>query len=294
MGDSSMPISLLRLLTRGFYCPLFSAPSSSISLVLEESEPLFFLQGLSTYAPRNLPADMRIPFKSGLRIGTDIADFTRFIKPLSKPGDGPMLLDWPHFFRLERKILRLRESSDMRFRFPWLPSYPVSTEGNFDLSSVAEHQVSRLRGYFAARFAAKEAAMKAWGADITTWQDLEVVRQKHDDQQERNDHTPYLSITIDSTMPRVRESTGQTIVQEGMLSIAHDGNFATAVVLAEELHPELRRGLEQSKARLGVEASRWKTIRSSEPNKENEDLGARTDSQGRQPTNQRHQRVQKR
>ena len=73
----------------------------------------------------------------------------------------------------------------------------------------------------AARFAAKEALIKAFGSSAgLSWQDLEVVS---DDQ--RNP-----SLTLHQGARRVADARGVTSVH---LSLSHDGGIATAFVVLE-------------------------------------------------------------
>ncbi|WJY01322.1 holo-ACP synthase [Curtobacterium sp. SP.BCp] len=73
----------------------------------------------------------------------------------------------------------------------------------------------------AARFAAKEALIKAFGTSAgLSWQELEVVA---DDQ--RNP-----SLTLHEGARRVAEQRGVTSVH---LSLSHDGGIATAFVIIE-------------------------------------------------------------
>lgn len=73
----------------------------------------------------------------------------------------------------------------------------------------------------AARFAAKEALIKAFGSSAgLSWQDLEVVS---DDQ--RNP-----SLTLHQQARRVADARGVTSVH---LSLSHDGGIATAFVVLE-------------------------------------------------------------
>jgi holo-[acyl-carrier protein] synthase len=73
----------------------------------------------------------------------------------------------------------------------------------------------------AARFAAKEALIKAFGSSAgLSWQELEVVS---DDQ--RNP-----SLTLRAAAQRVADARGVTAVH---LSLSHDGGIATAFVVVE-------------------------------------------------------------
>ncbi|WP_150462338.1 holo-ACP synthase [Nesterenkonia ebinurensis] len=87
------------------------------------------------------------------------------------------------------------------------------------LFTPAEREL-RVRS-LAARFAAKEAVAKALGAPAgMSFQDCEVVCDDAGD--------PYLQVT--GTVAVVAEAKG---VQRWHLSLSHDGDLATAMVIAE-------------------------------------------------------------
>jgi phosphopantetheinyl transferase (holo-ACP synthase) len=194
---------------------------------------------------------MQIPFRSGLRIGTDITIVRRFLKPVH--GQEPKQWRWKEFFQLERRLLRPRESAEMRKRFPWLPKELPGTRAEStysdelyaSLDQTPEHVVWVLRRYFGGRWAAKEAAKKAWGANLIAWRQLEVVTQRFTQGKERDPTEPWMYITVDSTMG---EEGGEPpkFVQQGMVSVAHDDLYATATVLTEELYGELREELKHT------------------------------------------------
>jgi holo-[acyl-carrier protein] synthase len=77
--------------------------------------------------------------------------------------------------------------------------------------------------HLAARFAAKEAFLKALGLGLRqgiTWQDIEVVR----------DTLGKPSLTLDGSARRICRERGISAVH---LSYSHDGDYAQAVVVLE-------------------------------------------------------------
>ena len=95
----------------------------------------------------------------------------------------------------------------------------VFTEGEID---YCERRASKLASY-AARFAAKEAAMKALGtgwADGVGWMDIEVVSQQSG--------APVLKLHR-RALERMREMGAM----KAHISLTHSGNLAIAEVLLE-------------------------------------------------------------
>ncbi|ROS77494.1 holo-[acyl-carrier protein] synthase [Curtobacterium sp. PhB130] len=91
----------------------------------------------------------------------------------------------------------------------------------FTTSELVRDGEPRPIASLAARFAAKEALIKAFGSSAgLSWQELEVVS---DDQ--RNP-----SLTLHEGARRVADARGVTAVH---LSLSHDGGIATAFVVIE-------------------------------------------------------------
>lgn len=95
--------------------------------------------------------------------------------------------------------------------------------------------------WLAGRWAAKEAARKAWGAAILSWKDVRVeldtgLSPPGTSKPVRIVCQPYH--TQDS--PDFDESEHQlNLRQEGRLSVSHDGDYCVATVIAEPLNEEL-------------------------------------------------------
>ena len=157
---------------------------------------------------------MRIPFAPNLRHGVDIV-LSKRILDYTAP-DGARLE------RLTRRFLHATEFVLLNKRFPWWQKPDIRRQP--DLENLAN--------FLAGRWAAKEAAQKAWGANLVSWKDLRI-EYKEDTQ------SPCI---ICNPWPSNLKSS---IEQEALLSISHDGAYTVASVIATPLEPvilaELRR-----------------------------------------------------
>ena len=99
---------------------------------------------------------MRIPFASNLRHGVDIV-LSKRILDYTAP-DGARLE------RLTRRFLHATEFVLLNKRFPWWAKPETRNQ----------HDLQNLANFLAGRWAAKEAAQKAWGANLLSWKDLRV------------------------------------------------------------------------------------------------------------------------
>lgn len=155
---------------------------------------------------------MRIPFPHSLSIGTDIIHLTRLSKS-------------PTFFR--KLVLRILQPVEQRLfyeRFPNLSKDTAST-----ISIIERKQ----REWLGGRWAAKEAAKKAWGASLLSFRDLRV------------ETTSDGNLLVICALLEGGESGQLFDEQVAKLSLSHDGEYATATVLAsplqESIIAELRR-----------------------------------------------------
>lgn len=97
--------------------------------------------------------------------------------------------------------------------------------------------VGKLCQFVASRFAAKEAAKKAWGAELIGFKD---VRLEYDTSKTRLQRTATPAVKIicqPSEFVGLKEK--ESLQQEGALSISHDGDYVVATVIAEPMKPEL-------------------------------------------------------
>ena len=155
---------------------------------------------------------MRIPFPHSLSIGTDIIRLARLSKS-------------PHVFRkLVLRILQPAEQRVFRERFPNWSKDTAST------GSIIER---KQREWLGGRWAAKEAAKKAWGASLLSFRDLRVETTS-------DGNLLVVCALMEGGQP------GQSFDEQvAKLSLSHDGEYATANVLAsplqESIIAELRR-----------------------------------------------------
>ena len=159
---------------------------------------------------------MRIPFTRDLSIGTDIVRIQR-IRDLiwNKALPTPQKERIPRFLT---RILHPKERLDFNARFPGLEEL-LAVESN-----IRTRNRENTARWLAGRWAAKEAAKKAWGATKLGFKDVRV------------------EICADGQVQvvchgKIFTHNGELddAEQVGKLSISHDGDYATATVLATPL-----------------------------------------------------------
>ena len=168
-----------------------------------------------------------------LRIGTDIADIRRW----------DVVKDSMRVNQIMRKILHDAERTDPREKqIPLIVAYfyyhAPRHEGDIVSPSFRAwlgQNEKRLASHFAGRWAAKEAAKKAWGPALVSWKDIQIIRN---DSRDVSQAGLYVRCLPGSLLKE--DGTFDTdLYQEGALSISHDGDYATATVIAEPLEPKL-------------------------------------------------------
>ena len=145
-------------------------------------------------------------------LGTDIVRISRIVHIICR-GSVPSRLSQQAIERFSNRILHPSERDDFCRRF-----------GKSDLADNSEiHR--NLPEWLAGRWAAKEAAKKAWGATALGFKDVRVrIRQAGDVE------------IVCGCESQARGSKKVVMVEQvGKLSIAHDGDYAVATVLAEPL-----------------------------------------------------------
>jgi holo-[acyl-carrier protein] synthase len=158
-----------------------------------------------------LTAFMRVPFPVALRVGTDIIATRRILCP-ARP-------DQHRLERLIKRFLHPTELSELSRRFPsWIA-----------LHTLKEDQRRPLATWLAGRWAAKEAAKKAWDATLLSFGDLRVETETGG------------RVHIVCDMGAADDSAPHNKVTEQMaqLSISHDGDYTVATVLASPLHEDI-------------------------------------------------------
>lgn len=173
---------------------------------------------------------MRAPFPLSLRVGTDIIATNRILCPI-KP-------DQKRLLQLTKHYLHPHELHILDQRFPsWKSS-----------ESLNEAQRRQLSGWLAGRWAAKEAAKKAWGATLLSFTDLKVETGTGGGVQMVCDigHTTQASL-VDSITEQIAQ-----------LSISHDGDYTIATVIATPLHDDIIAELAARKAQAQARVSEMK------------------------------------
>lgn len=163
---------------------------------------------------------MRAHFPLNLRIGTDIIATDRILSPV-KP-------DVKRMVRLSKRFLHPRELNDLNRRFP-----------EWRLAERHDNlQPRQAAAWIAGRWAAKEAAKKAWDAALLSFRDLRVEIESGGG----------VCIICDTHLQEGLSSSRQVTEQVAQLSISHDGDYTLATVLASPLHPDISAELQSRKA----------------------------------------------
>ncbi|EXJ80961.1 hypothetical protein A1O3_07249 [Capronia epimyces CBS 606.96] len=154
---------------------------------------------------------MRAPFPLSLRIGTDIVATSRILSPLQP--------DYKRLSRLAARFLHPRELDDLNHRFPnWK-----------DAQSHDGLKRQQLAAWLAGRWAAKEAAKKAWDATLLGFRDLRVEPETGG----------RVQVICDTRLARDPPPINRITEQAAQLSISHDGDYTIAMVMATPLHPDI-------------------------------------------------------
>ncbi|KAL6244549.1 hypothetical protein RBB50_008791 [Rhinocladiella similis] len=163
---------------------------------------------------------MRLPFPAALRIGTDIIATNRILCPL-KP-------DSKRLTRLAERFLHAKELDELSRRYPsWAQ---LETQDEFKQRQIAS--------WIAGRWAAKEAAKKAWDATLLSFRDLRVETEIGGG----------VKMICDTNADPNTSVRGKFTEQTAQLSISHDGDYTIAAVLATPLHQDISTILEHRKA----------------------------------------------
>ena len=176
---------------------------------------------------------MRIPFPLGLRIGTDIIATSRILSP-QQP-------DIRRLVKLTNRFLLPQELEDLTRRFPtWTDAHAYEPD-----------RPQHVAAWIAGRWAAKEAAKKAWNATLLSFRDLRVESDSSGAVQVVCDTARVGEIVSDHSAAEARVTE-----QVAQLSISHDGEYTIATVLATALHPDISSELERQKYQADVKVGR--------------------------------------
>ncbi|KAI9824985.1 MAG: hypothetical protein M1819_000783 [Sarea resinae] len=172
-----------------------------------------------------------MPFPSSLSIGTDICHIARIQRLITRDAQGKSLQ------RFGRRIFNLYEQPEFERRVEDV----IERHGR-------EQGMRKLAEWLAGRFAAKEAAIKAIRSRHITWHDITIrVPPGH-----KEKVAPQMVIAAASASAFASMKTGTVTATataairksmeheedrdlegaEARLSLSHDGEYATAVVLA--------------------------------------------------------------
>ena len=165
----------------------------------------------------------RIPITLPYTIGTDIVHIKRIRELIFRrlqPNDGSKRLT-----RFLDRILHPLERQDFDKRFP--ASFKLSDneyprDSNHGLTAQFHESTG---SWLAGRWAAKEAAKKAWGAQTLGFKDVRVEICEGGEVQ----------IVCYGWRTLAMGQLPETAEQVGRLSISHDGEYAVAMVMATPL-----------------------------------------------------------
>ncbi|RMD41674.1 hypothetical protein DV735_g3454, partial [Chaetothyriales sp. CBS 134920] len=199
----------------------------------------------------------RAPFPYNITLGTDISNARRILN-----WSNPARFEHnAHGLSLLKRVLHKHDFVQLQRRFPWWQRPSAQPEAN----------VRRLSFFLAGRWAAKEAAKKAWRADLLGWRDLavagppEIVCRVEDAPWDFDaDELVDLASEEDANV-MVEQETDMAAAaavdeQVARLSISHDGEYAVATVLATPLHADILAALEQRQAKVDLRMQRTRPV----------------------------------
>lgn len=168
------------------------------------------------------------PFPLPLNIGTDICHIARIYDILQKPGGGGLV----------RRILTEGERQRASARLAPLSRVTPTSTTTPRLGHVTRRQQQgrdpalwETAAFVAGRFAAKEAAIKAHGGHRRlTFHDITIERRELSGGE--GAHESLLGSGPPVARIRAEGSGGDDADTSAMISISHDGEYATAVCLA--------------------------------------------------------------
>lgn len=165
----------------------------------------------------------RIPICLPYTIGTDIVHIKRIRELIARrlqQNDGGKRLN-----RFLDRILHPAERQDFNKRFPALLSISGNEHPRDSKHSLIAQFHESTSTWLAGRWAAKEAAKKAWGAQTLGFKDVRVEVSEGGEVQ---------IVSSGWRTPAIGELP-ERAEQVGRLSISHDGEYAIATVMATPL-----------------------------------------------------------
>lgn len=152
------------------------------------------------------------PFPFPLNVGTDICRISRIYG----------ILNSPRRLRFINRILAPQEVTQHDSRLRWNTGGLASSE---ETGGVQDTELWKTAAFVAGRFAAKEAAIKAHSHRRLTFHDVVIERRAV--KEERLGTGPPVA--------RIRAGDGVAEDASALISISHDGDYATAVCIAHHV-----------------------------------------------------------
>ncbi|KAK5939542.1 hypothetical protein PMZ80_007920 [Knufia obscura] len=128
--------------------------------------------------------------------------------------------------------------------------YDFEGEAALFKDQLDQSSTTRIKNFLAGRWAAKEAARKAWGAHLLGYKDVRVAPDFDSSGDPGTRTSPNVktgSVGVKMVcepfwgpLPLNEEAVKLGEQQEGRLSISHDGEYAIATVIAEPLSESLK------------------------------------------------------
>ncbi|KXH40081.1 hypothetical protein CSIM01_09936 [Colletotrichum simmondsii] len=186
----------------------------------------------------------RFPFP--LQLGTDLCQISRIYRILASDQE-------PRFLRrILTKDERLAIPAHLKSADASATPSEIPKDGDFQALKRRNPLLWKKASFLAGRFAAKEATFKAHPTRNLTWHDITIVRKQsaqlkakeHGEELKKQDEEPKeLEAKETEPPPSTPNGSGSPIAivrsihegspgQEVLLSISHDGDYATAVCLA--------------------------------------------------------------
>ncbi|KAK1712939.1 uncharacterized protein BDZ83DRAFT_638143 [Colletotrichum acutatum] len=182
----------------------------------------------------------RFPFP--LQLGTDLCQISRIYRILASDKESRFLR------RILTKDERLAIPADLKSADASATPSEYSKDDDFQTLKKRNPLLWKNASFLAGRFAAKEATFKAHPTRNLTWHDITIVRKRFEQLKnigELNEAKEPKKLEAKETEPPSANGSGPPVAivrsihegtpgQEVLLSISHDGDYATAVCLAFE------------------------------------------------------------
>ncbi|KAG5917258.1 hypothetical protein E4U42_007318 [Claviceps africana] len=158
------------------------------------------------------------PFPFPLNVGTDICQISRVYGILNGPRRG----------RFINRILAPEEVEQYESRLSGGRGGVAGRTSSARDGDVKDPELWETAAFVAGRFAAKEAAIKAHSHRRLTFHDVVVERRAGSNEHQLGSGPP---------VARIRAEAGMEEDVSALISISHDGDYATAVCIAHVAGP---------------------------------------------------------